>query len=61
MDSVKLKYEFKDAEANSNYYNELVLKIQQANYKGYVEFPVLDVDGKIYVRPEFTEFLKLLN
>lgn len=61
MDSVNLSYEFKDAEADEKYYNELMLLIQQANYKGYVQFPVIDVDDKIYVRPDFNEFLKLLE
>lgn len=61
MDSAKIKYEFKDAEANEKYYNELLLKIQQANFKGYVAFPVVDINDKIYVRPEFSEFLKILD
>ncbi len=61
MDSVNIKYEFKDAEAHEKYYQELLLKIQQANFKGYVSFPVLEVDNKIYVRPDFSEFMKLLS
>lgn len=60
MDSAKLKYEFKDAEANEKYYQELLMKIQQANYKGYVSFPVIDINDRIFVRPEFSEFLKIL-
>lgn len=60
MDSIKFKYEFKDAEANEKNYQELLLKIQQANFKGYVSFPVIDIDGKIFVRPDFSEIQKLL-
>ncbi len=60
-DSLKIKYTFKDAEANEAYYNELVNKIQQAGIPGYISFPVIDLDGKIYIRPEFHEFLKLLE
>jgi len=60
MDSAKLVYEFKDAEANEKYYQELLMKIQQANYKGYVSFPVIDINDKIFVRPEFSEFLKVM-
>lgn len=61
MDSVNIKYEFKDAEAHEQYNQELFLKIQQANFKGDVSFPVLEVDDKIYVRPEFSEFIKLFS
>ena len=61
MDSLNLTYEFKDAEANEKFYNELLLKIQQANYKGYVSFPVLEINDKIYVKPEFSDFLKILS
>ena len=60
MDSLNIKYEFKDAEAHERYYQELLLKIQKANFKGYVSFPVLEVDDKIYVKPKFSEFMKLL-
>jgi hypothetical protein len=56
-----VKYIFKDVEANEQYYNELVQKIQLANYKGYVSFPVLDIDGKLYVKPEFDEFMKIIG
>lgn len=61
VDSVAVKYEFKDAEANEKYYRELLFKIQQANYKGYVAFPVVEIDGKLYVRPTFDTFLQLLR
>lgn len=61
MDSVKLKYEFKDAETNEKYYNELLLKIQQANYPGYVSFPVLLVGDQLLVRPNFVDFMKVVN
>jgi len=61
MDSAKFKYEFKDAEANEKYYQELLLKIQQANFKGYVSFPVIDINGEIYVRPEFSDIQKIIS
>ncbi len=61
MDSAKLKYEFKDAEANEQYYNELVLKIQQSKFPGYISFPVLEVGDKLMVRPNFDDFMKEVN
>lgn len=61
LDSLNLTYAFKDAEANEKFYQELLLKIQQANFKGYVSFPVLEINDKIYVKPEFSEFLQVLS
>lgn len=61
MNAANFKYSFKDAEASEQVYQELLLKIQQANYKGYVSFPVLDIDGKIYVKPEFSTIKAILS
>ena len=61
MDSLNFTYTFKDAEASENYYNELLAKIQAANFKGYVAFPVLEVDGQLYVKPEFSQIQTLLT
>lgn len=60
-DSIAVKYTFRDVETNANYYDELVAKIQTANYQGYVSFPVIEIDGKISVNPSFEEFMKMLN
>ena len=60
-DSLKIKYLFKDCEADERNYNELALKIQQANLPGYISFPVVDINGKLYIRPEFDQFLKLIG
>lgn len=61
MDSVKMKYEFKDAEAHEKYYTEMVLKVQASSYNGSILFPVLEVGDKILVRPEFVDFMKAVN
>jgi glutaredoxin len=58
IDSLNIKYDFRDAEANENYYNELMFKIQQARYTDYIAFPVVDIEGKLMVRPELDVFLK---
>jgi len=60
-DSISVKYTFKDVETNDAYYNELVKKIQDANYQGYVSFPVIEVDGSIHVNPEFKAFQALIR
>ncbi|NJN26845.1 MAG: hypothetical protein HC819_13135 [Cyclobacteriaceae bacterium] len=61
VDALDVKYTFKDVEASETYYNELVQKIQEAEYKGYVSFPVVEIDGKIYVKPELDEFMKIIS
>jgi glutaredoxin len=60
-DSLNIKYLFKDCEADERNYNELALKIQQANLPGYISFPVIEINGKLYLRPEFDQFLKLIE
>jgi len=60
-DSLSVKYSFKDVETNTEYYNELVKKIQDANFPDYVSFPVIEVDGSIHVNPEFQEFQALIR
>ena len=61
MDEAKFTYEFKDAEASERIYQELQMKIQEANYKGYIAFPVLDIEGRLYVKPEFHTIKSLLS
>lgn len=61
IDSMKIDYVFKDAEANENYYNELAAKINRANLQGYIAFPVIEIDGRLMVRPEFDNFLSVYN
>jgi len=60
-DSLKIKYQFKDAEASEANYNELVLKIQQAGIPGYISFPVIEIDDELYIRPKFENFLRVLE
>lgn len=61
VDSVGIAYTFKDVELNSENFNELSMKIQQARYDGYVSYPVVDIDDKIYVRPEFVDFMRVMK
>lgn len=60
-DELKIKYSFKDCEADERNYNELAFKIQQGNYPGYISFPVIDIDGKLYINPGFEQFLQLID
>lgn len=60
-DALNIKYLFKDCEADERNYNELALKIQQANLPGYISFPVVEINGKLYIKPEFDQFLALIE
>ena len=61
MDNAKFTYTFKDADANEEVYQELVFKIQNAGKGGYVSYPVLDIDGEIYIKPDFNTIKKILS
>lgn len=61
VDSLGVEYTFKDAEANEEYYREMVLKVQQKNSKGDISFPVVEINDRIMVRPEMDAFLKELS
>ena len=56
LDKEGLKYTFKDVEANERLFEEMMTKIRTVNYHGYIGFPVIDVEGKIFVRPDFRRF-----
>lgn len=58
LDSKGIKYEFKDVDANDNYFHELQTIIKSINYKGYVQYPVIDIEGEIFVNPKFKEVEK---
>jgi len=60
-DSLNIKYVFKDAEKNETYYNELAQKIQVAGIPGYISFPVVEINEKLYIRPKFSEFLNEIS
>lgn len=61
LDSVGLTYTFKDVYAeNENNDAEMLEKLQQAGFNRYVKLPVVDIEGKIMMRPELQELLKEL-
>lgn len=61
LDSAEIAYEFKDLKIEEKRYDiELLEKIKAANYKGYVHFPVADIEGKIIVKPELEEVMESL-
>ena len=61
LDSAGVDYKFCEVDKDKSLFNEMYQKIQKINYQGYVEYPVVDVNGKILVSPEFGEIAAQLN
>jgi glutaredoxin len=55
LESKGISYEFRDVDENDAYFIQLQNLIRSINYQGYVSYPVIDIEGEIYVNPEFRE------
>jgi len=55
LESKGISYEFRDVDNNDVYFIELQDLIRSINYKGYVNYPVIDIEGEVYVDPDFGE------
>jgi len=55
LDSRGLEYTFNDVDNSDELFKEMQVKIQSINYTGYVNFPIVDIGGKILVNPKFNE------
>ena len=51
LDSVGLKYVFLDVDNDQANTQELIDLINSINYKDYVQFPVVVVDGEVFENP----------
>ena len=60
LDSVGFTYDFRDVEFNDAVANEMYNKVQAAKIQGRINYPVIDVDGKIMVAPSLSEVLGLM-
>ncbi len=60
LDSVGLTYDFRDVEVNYNFTNEMLNKVQAARITGRINYPVVDIEGKILVAPALGEVLALM-
>jgi glutaredoxin len=54
-----ISYIFKEVDNDDTNFKEMYDKIQSVNFKGYVNYPVLDVGGEILVNPEFDRFYEI--
>ena len=54
LDSANIEYEFRDfLLTEKNYDEEMLNKLSAAGFKGQVRFPVVDIEGRIMVKPGF--------
>lgn len=60
LDSVGFAYDFRDVEFDDTMNNELYRKIQAAKIQGRINYPVIDVDGKIMVAPSLSDVIGLM-
>ena len=60
LDSKGIEYEFRDIDANDEFFHEMQKKIKSIDYKGYVQYPVIDIEGIILVNPDFKEAEKMM-
>lgn len=60
LDSAGFTYGFKDVEFSEALTNEMVQKVRAAGIMGQINYPVIDVEGKILVAPELVEVIKLM-
>lgn len=55
LESKGISYEFRDVDENDAYFIELQNLIRSINYKGYVSYPVIDIEGEVFVNPNFRD------
>lgn len=61
MDEAGISYNFREVDNNDDNFKEMLAKIHKINYGGYIQYPVLDVNGEIMIAPEFEAFKKSLE
>ena len=60
LDSVGFTYGFKDVEFSEALTNEMIHKVRAAGIMGQINYPVIDVEGKILVAPELIKVIELM-
>jgi len=59
LDQEGINYTFKEVDNDDANFQEMYAKIKAIKFKGYVNYPVVDVDGEILVAPDFDEFYRV--
>ena len=52
MDSLNISYTFYDVQVDQSKADEMLRKLEEVKFMGYIAFPVVDVEGKVMVNPE---------
>ena len=60
LDSRGIEYIFKDVDSSYDSFKEMNDKLLAIGYDGFVEYPVLDIEGDILIRPEYKQIETLL-
>jgi len=60
LDSIGFSYDFRDVEFNDAMNREMYYKVQRARIVGRINYPVIDVEGKIMVAPKLSEVIGLM-
>ena len=61
LDSAGFQYVFKDLKIiERNYDQEMLMKVQQANYKGHIDLPVVEVGDSLMFRPSIGDVKSIL-
>lgn len=61
LDSANIEYEFRDFLITEKRYDEEMLnKLNAVGYRGNVQFPVVDIEGRMMVKPGFEYVLNAL-
>jgi glutaredoxin len=55
LESKGISYEFRDVDENDAYFIELQNLIRSINFKGYVSYPVINIEGEVFVNPDFRD------
>lgn len=55
LDSAGYAYTFYDVEKDQYLADEMLLKVQQSGFRGYIRFPVVVVNDELKVNPTFEE------
>ncbi len=58
LDSVGLEYSFNDVEVNEEQALVLTQLLQDANYQGGVNFPVVFLNSRLLIAPDFEVFMQ---
>jgi hypothetical protein len=61
MEEEGVPHQFREVDNSDINFQEMYEKIKRINYQGYVNYPVVDVGGKILVAPEFEQIRDLLR